>query len=59
MIYLLVAIGAIFSIITTAFLKSITSKTKNKEIKRAIIVIISLIAFVFVCIFILEQKSYQ
>ena len=57
MIYVLITIGGFISIITTAILKSITAETKNKNIKRAIIVLTSIIIFALICIFIIQQKT--
>jgi uncharacterized BrkB/YihY/UPF0761 family membrane protein len=59
MIYLLITIGAFFSIVTTAIFKSITKKTKYQNFYRAIVVIISLALYVFCCIFILNQKTFE
>lgn len=59
MIYVLITIGAFISIITTAIFKSITKKTKYQNLLRAIVVIISLVLFIFISIFILNQKAYQ
>jgi len=59
MIYLLITIGAFFSIITTAIFKSITKKQKYQNVYRAIVIIISLAVYVFCCIFILNQKTFE
>jgi len=59
MIYLLITIGAFFSIITTAIFKSITKKQKYQKFFRAIVVIISLVLYIFCCIFILSQKTFE
>jgi len=59
MIYLLITIGAFISIITTAIFKSITNKQKYKNLYRAIVIIISLALYIFCCIFILNQKTFE
>lgn len=59
MIYLLITIGAFISIITTAIFKSITKKQKYQNWYRALVVIISLALYVFCCIFILNQKTFE
>ena len=57
MVYVLITIGGFISIITTAILKSITAETKNKNIKRVVIVLSSIIIYVLICIFIMQQKT--
>lgn len=59
MIYLLITIGAFISIVTTAIFKSITKKTKYQVWYRALVVIVSLALYVFCCIFILNQKTFE
>ena len=59
MIYVLITLGAFISIITTWIFKSITKNAKHQNFKRAIVVILSFVFFVFLCIFLLNQKSYQ
>ncbi|MDP4239216.1 MAG: hypothetical protein Q8904_07085 [Bacteroidota bacterium] len=59
MIYVLITIGAFISIITTAILKSITNDKKHHNLKRAIVLIISLSVFVATCIIILNQKTFE
>ena len=59
MIYLLITIGAFISIITTAIFKSITKKQKYQNLIRALVIIISLAVYVFCCIFILNQKTFE
>lgn len=59
MIYVLITIGAFISIVTTAIFKSITNESKFKNLKRALVVIISLVFYIACCIFILHQKPYE
>ncbi len=57
MVYVLITIGGFISIITTAILKSIHADTKHKNMKRAIIVVTSILVYVLVCVFIIQQKT--
>ena len=57
MVYVLITIGGFISIITTAILKSIQADTKHKYWKRAIIVLTSILVYVIVCVFIIQQKT--
>lgn len=59
MIYLLVAVGAFVSIITTAIFNSIGKTQEHYRLKRAIVVLASFIVFILVCVFLLGQKGYQ
>jgi len=59
MIYVLITVGAFISIITTAILKSITDDKTHHNLKRAIVILISLSVFVAVCIVVLSQKTYE
>lgn len=59
MIYILITIGGFISIITTAILKSITAESKHKNIKRAIVVLVSLLIYAAICAFILQQKTFS
>ncbi len=57
MIYVLITIGGFISIITTAILKTITADKKRKNLKRALVVVISLVVYILICIVLLQQKS--
>lgn len=59
MIYTLVAIGAFMSVITAAILNSISRFNKYKTLKRVITVLVSLILFIIITIFLLQQKTYE
>jgi len=59
MIYVLITVGAFISIITTAIFKSIKNNSKYKNLKKAAIVIVSFLIFVFFCFFLLNQSGYQ
>jgi predicted PurR-regulated permease PerM len=59
MIYLLVAVGAFVSIITTAIFNSIRKAQEHYRLKRAIVVLVSFVVFISVCVFLLGQKGYQ
>jgi hypothetical protein len=57
MVYVLITIGGFISIITTAILKTVTAEKKNKNLKRAFIVFTSIVIYILICIFILQQKT--
>ena len=57
MVYILITIGGFISIITTSILKSIHSDAKNKNMKRALVVIISVLVYSLICLFIIQQKT--
>ncbi|MEI6752690.1 MAG: hypothetical protein WCK78_05925 [Paludibacter sp.] len=56
MVYILITLGGFISIITTAILKTVTSEKKHKNLKRVLIVFISILIYVLICIYILQQK---
>ena len=57
MVYVLITIGGFISIITTAILKTITAETKQKNLKRAIVILASILVYVLICMFIIQQKT--
>ncbi len=59
MIYVLITVGAFISIITAAILKPITDDKKYHNLKRAIVILISLSIYVAICIVILHQKTFE
>lgn len=59
MIYTLVAIGAFMSVITAAIFNSINRLNKYKLLKRTLTILISLILFIIIAIFLLQQKTYE
>jgi len=58
MIYVIITIGAFISIITAAFLKPITDDRKHHNLKRAIVILISLSIFVAISLILIHQKTY-
>ena len=58
MIYTLITIGAIMSIITATIFKSVRKTQKHRILKSIIIILISLLAFIGVCIFLIQQNYY-
>ncbi len=59
MIYLLVAVGAFTSIITTAIFNSIRRNQEHYKLKRTVVVLVSFVVFILVCLFLLNHKGYQ
>ncbi len=57
MVYILITLGGFISIITTAILRTITADKKYKNLKRALIIFVSVLSYVLICIFILQQKQ--
>lgn len=57
MVYILITIGAFFSIITTAILKSVTKESKHKTLKRIFVIIVSLSVYVVCCLLLLDNKE--
>lgn len=59
MIYTLVAIGAFMSVITASIFNSISKNKKYKHLKRVVTILISLILFIIIAYFLLQQKTYE
>jgi hypothetical protein len=57
MIYILIAIAGLMTIVTTAIFQSITKKKKHYQLKRAILITVSLIIFVAVTYYLMQQPS--
>jgi hypothetical protein len=52
----LIALGAFLSIVTAAIFKSIKKDSKLKNLKRTLVILISLVLYIVFCFFILQQK---
>ena len=59
MIYLLFAIAGIMSIITAAIINGIGTGQKNSNIKKLIVILISILIYIVLAIFLLNQKGYN
>jgi len=59
MISVLITIGAFLAIVTTFILKSINNDSKSKNIKRAIIIVVSLAIYVICCLLLLQYKVFS
>jgi len=55
MIYILIAIAGLMTIVTTYMFQSITIKKKNYRIKRALLVAVSLIIYVAITFYLIQQ----
>jgi low affinity Fe/Cu permease len=59
MTYLLITIAGFFSIVTTAIFKSISDDSKHLILKRALVIVISIMVYILICIFLLQQKTFE
>jgi len=59
MIYLLFAIAAFMAIITAYFVNSMSKTGKYSKFMKAIVVGISIIAFMSIAIYLLHQSSFN
>ncbi len=59
MVYLLFAIAGVMSVLTAFILNSMSPETKHRKIKQFILVAISIILFIVVAIYLLQQTSYN
>ena len=59
MTYLLITIAGFFSIVTTAIFKSVSNDSKYHILKKALVIIISIMVYIGICIFLLQQKAFE
>jgi multidrug transporter EmrE-like cation transporter len=59
MTYLLITIAGFFSIVTTAIFKSISDNSKYLTFKKALVIIISILIYIVICVFLLQQKPFE
>jgi len=59
MIYLLFAIAGVMSIITAAVINSISSQPKSSNLKKIIVVGVSLLIYIAIAIYLLSQNGYN
>ena len=59
MTYLLITIAGFFSIVTTAIFKSISDNSKYLTLKKALVIVISILIYIVICVFLLQQKTFQ
>jgi hypothetical protein len=58
MIYILIAIAGLMTIVTTYMFQSISIKKKNYRIKRALLVAVSLIIYVAITFYLIQQPVH-
>jgi uncharacterized membrane protein YjfL (UPF0719 family) len=58
MIYILIAIAALMTIVTTAMFQSITKKKKHYRIKRALLIAISFSIYVALTFYLIQQPVH-
>jgi len=59
MTYLLITIAGFFSIVTTAIFKSISDNSKHLTLKKACVIVVSILVYILVCVFLLQQKAFE
>jgi multidrug transporter EmrE-like cation transporter len=59
MTYLLITIAGFFSIVTTAIFKSISDNSKYLTLKKALVIVISILVYIVICVFLLQQKTFE
>jgi hypothetical protein len=59
MTYLLITIAGFFSIVTTAIFKSISNNSKYLTLKKALVIVISILLYIVICVFLLQQKAFE
>ena len=59
MTYLLITIAGFFSIVTTAVFKSISDNSKHLMFKKALVIVISILVYIVICVFLLQQKTFE
>jgi multidrug transporter EmrE-like cation transporter len=59
MTYLLITIAGLFSIVTTAIFKSISDNSKYLTLKKALVIVISILIYIVICVFLLQQKAFE
>lgn len=58
MIYILFAIAAFMSIVTAFILNNMAEKTNPSKLKITSIIIISIVLFIIIAAYLLQQKSF-
>jgi multidrug transporter EmrE-like cation transporter len=59
MTYLLITIAGFFSIVTTAIFKSISDNSNHLTLKKALVIVISILIYIVICVFLLQQKTFE
>jgi multidrug transporter EmrE-like cation transporter len=59
MTYLLITIAGLFSIVTTAVFKSISDNSKHLTFKKALVIVVSILVYIVICVFLLQQKAFE
>lgn len=58
MIYLLFAIAAVMSVVTAAIINSMDPAAKYSNLKKSIVILVSILIYIGVAVYLLSQKVY-
>jgi len=59
MIYLLCSIAAVMSVIVAFTLNSMSPKTKHRNVKKALLILFSILIYITLVTYLLKQNSYD